>query len=309
MRGLFVNSNKASCSIYESNCDIYNILSKGFELEYVETTSPNIVRDLVNQQAFNYVTGNYHPTVSPYMTKLHMGVNVPVIGFHLETLPGNVVIDPSMFDVLCVMDPSIKEHGTIFVLSRPILDFVTNKQKNEVPIIGYNGFVAKGKSGEQFANAVTSEFKKGEVIVRLNFPLATYIPLSSYPQFSPYKYMLLIERMLNGIETVRTTNYFTKQELISWVASCDLMIYHYQRSMTGLSATIDQAIAAETPFSISEDCAFRHLHPHVGFWPKVSLRESMQQGDIVRKIKQDWSEDNFRKKFSEVLDFARGSKL
>ena len=150
-----------------------------------------------------------------------------------------------------------------------------------------------------YKKAINKEFKKGEVIVKLNFPIATYVPNSKK---ATSQYINEITQTLNnGIAVIITHNYYSKKGLLNWVASCDLMMYHYHRDMAGLCATTDQAISAETPVSVSSCNTFRHMHPYTSHYPVVDLRTSMSRTSDVKRMKQEWCEDNFRSKFYEVL--------
>jgi hypothetical protein len=307
LNGLFVNSDAASCSIFETNLDIYNILVKKFNLDYMETTSPKVVEIKTKIKSYDYLIVNYHYTVNPHMIKQNLSnLNIPVIGFYLEILENNINTNLNFFDSLCLPDPTIPQTNKIFPFPRPILDFEPIKEKHEKSIIGYNGFVTPGKPLDSFVNAIKNEFTNDEIIIKLNFPAATYVPNTLKITTS---YINQIKSKLPNYEIIATMHYFTKNELLCWIASCDLMMYHYHRNMAGLSATTDQAISAETPISITNCNTFRHLHPYVGYYPQISLKESLEQKEHIKKIKKDWCEDNFRNKFVEVLLKTLNSKI
>lgn len=303
MKGLFINTEKAVCSIHESGLMVYNCIKNStvFTLEYFEISKDN----LSIPASYDFYLFNYHFSTTGWLDtksiKKLPGLKGTIV---LEILPNDpfVYCSPFDFDFYCVLDPSMTlRHKKVFIFPRPLDAYqgeLSNKT-NETPVIGSFGFATKGKGFEHVVAAVNKEFDKA--IVRINIPHGTYTDLShNYAKELAKKCKALAKP---GIDVKVTHDFMSKVELIKWCRENTLNCFLYDRDMPGLAATTDQAITSERPLSVSDNPTFRHITKYLKPYPKQSLRESIQSSaDIVRKMKMDWSSESFCSLFEKMLE-------
>jgi len=295
MKGLFINCIPGQCSIYESGLDVYTILNQKFDIDYTQTRNPGYVG------IYDYAIVNYNLQINRGLTKKTL--QIKTIGLNFEMMPNNPFsAGPDEFDALCIPDPTMNYfRADVFSFPRPIINYFPQRIKSAIPVIGFHGFVTAGKPIEPIVNAINKEFDVAKV--KLHCPFATHVPNS---HITTVDYCNCLKSLLKpSIQVEIEHNYFSKIELINWVATCDLMVYHYYRNMSGLAATIDQCICAGTPVSVSDCSTFRHVHAYSGAYPKVPLIDAMNNLDSVKKMREDWSEVKFQQRFEQVLNFLQ----
>ena len=109
LKGLFLNTEKARCSIHESGLMVYNALvsSDKYNLDYMEIGPGK--RTFWDK--YDFLVFNYHPFVMGWLDTTRVkklpGVKIT---FVLETLPNNPfpMCPKNDFDLYCVLDPSMK---------------------------------------------------------------------------------------------------------------------------------------------------------------------------------------------------------
>lgn len=308
LNGLFLNTEKARCSIHESGLMVYNALvsSDKYHLDYMEIGPEHrTFRD-----KYDFLVFNYHPFVMGWLDTTQVkklpGVKIT---FVLETLPNNPfpMCPKNDFDLYCVLDPSMKiDDERVYPFPRPLESPYTGTyQKNEIPTIGTFGFATAGKGFEKVVLAVDAEFDRA--IIRMNIPMASYITAKkTILPASPSYADTLVERCMNlardGIELKITHDYMSKAQLIEWCAANDLNVFLYNRNQPGLSATTDQAISSGRPLAVSDNETFRHIHQYIKPYPSRSLKESIAQSTSeVLQMRDDWRRGNFVKKFESML--------
>lgn len=314
MNGLFLNSQKAQCSIHESGKMIYNALklSTAYKLDYVEVgANSRTIPD-----TYDFYVFNYHPYTMGWLDTLKIknlaGLKISII---LETLPNDpfAMCSSDDFDAYCVIDPTIKsDNRNVYGFSRPLESPVAGRSddRSEIPIIGTFGFATAGKGFEYVVAAVNKEFDKATI--RMNIPAGSYIRakktiLPTNPTYADK----LEERCMNlvkeGIELQITHDYMSKQQLINWCASNTLNVFLYSRNQPGLSATTDQAISSGRPLAVSDNETFRHIHQYMVPYPKRSLKESIRVSEEeVFQMQIDWQPEEFARRFEELLEAEKG---
>jgi FkbM family methyltransferase len=300
LKGIFYNSKKAVCSIYESGLMVYNCLKKSnlYTLDYTEE------RQFLDDYDFAIV--NEHFTVNNWITEqIVIQFNKPVFCIVTEVSFSEKYIEksPSFYTAYIVLDSSINEKNNIYGFPRPLEDYIVPTFiESSIPIIGSFGFATPGKNWHKIIEETQKNFE--EAIVRFNIPFATYVP----------NYEKRINEVLTSCNSILTNskiklevthNNYTKEELISWCAQNTINCFLYDREhifSSGLCATTDQAIVSGKPLLISKDCAFRHIHKYIDFYPNISIKQAIQQTQNgVKKMKNDWSSNKFLNKFHEVL--------
>lgn len=304
LKGLFVNTDQANCSIYESGRMIYDCLkiSANYQLNYAEVND----RRRQISTGYDFYAFNYHHLTMGWLDVQSVR-RLPglKLTFVLETLRNDpFALCPSTgFDIYCALDPTMKSSDErVYAFPRPleIAPPLVSFQEPEIPVIGSFGFATEGKGFELVVAAVGREF--GRAQVRINIPPGTYTSEAYAAQ--------LIERCYQsakpGIDVQISRNYLSKNELIEWCSQNTLNCFLYNRDMPGLSATTDQAIASGRPLSISTNETFRHIHSRIQPYPLRSLRDSIgsSQSEVIQ-LQKDWQPENFVSQFERVLADSR----
>lgn len=307
-RGVFVNSKKAQCSIYESGRMAFACLrlSSAYSLDYLEVDAED--HDLSGN--YDFILFNYHHVTMSWLdTRAVRSLPGLKITLVLEVAPGDpfVLCPKEDFDAYLPLDPSLV-HGDrrVFPIPRPleIPAHIEPYVEKDVPVIGSFGFATPGKGFEMVVDAVGREFSRA--IVRINVPSATYADSSTFAfQGRPYADYLedLCRRVARpGIEVEFGRRYMDESELIAWCAQNTLNCFLYTRDQPGLSATTDQAIAAARPMAVNTNPTFRHIHPYLTPYPYRSLKDSIACSlPEVMAMRQDWTGQAIALRFEEVL--------
>ncbi len=307
-QGIFINAQKANCSIYESGLMIYNIISKSteYELLYKELDRDSaLIGDLSSLgdlDAYFFVV-NWHHWALPISDKL------------LKRLPGKKIVpilevgdkdcfvltSRSIADAFMVIDPTKYRSGKVYPFPRP-LEVVSNLR----PILDNNKFVIGSfgllTGGKRFEQIILEANRIKDCIVRINLPPVTYMGDTGIQQ-RLVDYADYLRSLADSSIDVRIThNYMNKEELIRWCSEHTINSFPYYRNMAGLSAVTDQAISAKRALAVTSCNTFRHLHKYISYYPNqsyIELSESTLPG--VSKMNADWHPDNFNLKFYELL--------
>lgn len=308
-RGLFLNTEKANCSIYESGKMAYQclLLSGKYELDYLEISEN--AAEIPNNYEF-YIFNYHHVTMSWLNTKrvsLLPGLKATLV---LETLTNNpfVFCPADDFDAYLALDPTMNvADKRVYAFPRPleVSDSVTPYRDSSIPVIGTFGFATIGKGFELVVDAVNKEFEKA--IVKINIPASTYSEDRHWTlhkkHYADYLSELCKKVAKKGVEVVITNEFMTKDQLIEWCSQNTLNCFLYNRNQAGLSATTDQAISSGRPLAISTNETFRHIHRYIKPYPFQSLKDAIASSEPqVKQMQTDWHPQNFATKFEEVLE-------
>lgn len=303
IKGLFLNTARAKCSIYESGKMSYDclVLSSAYSLDYQEIDKNH--REISGD--YDFFVFNYHQITMGWLD-LDYVKNLP--GFKTTIVLEVNINDPfywcpdNIFDAYLVLDPTIiSAKKNIYVFPRPLESQrikPISLTESTIPVIGSFGFYGEGKGFDKLIEAVNKEFD--EAIIRIN----TLNPdwTGNIKMFNDFISYLKEYPTKEKVKVIITSEYFSKEDLINWCSENTLNAFFYNRHSQGLSATTDQAIASGRPLSISTCYTFRHIHQYIKPYPFISLRESIANGSLaVKKIQEDWSQNNFAKKFEIVL--------
>jgi hypothetical protein len=302
-RGLFMNTEVADCSIWESGLMIYDSLciSDRFEIDYAETDGNVVgINPIYDFYVFNHNVGTMRKLDANRIREFNAFKMIIV----LEMRPNKPFVQTAVeevFDAYCVIDPTmISDDKRVFAFPRPLDRYIPKNPypKTGIPLIGSFGFATQEKGFDRVIDAVCKEFD--EAIIRFNIPHGTHVPKRMTDA--------LIESLTNhprksGIRLVITQDYMSKEDLIEWCGQNTLNIFLYHRDMAGLCATADQAISSGRPLAVSDNDTFRHIHRYLEPYPKMSLGESIALSqDKVLQMREDWSYKNFAVEFERMLD-------
>ena len=303
IKGLFINNEKAQDSIHESGMMAFNCikLSTIFSLDYIEIHKENRNIPL----GYDFYIFNYHPSTLGWVDTSKLK-NLPglVLTLVLEVLPNDpfVMCPDNHFDGYCILDPTLKSRNKkVFVFPRPLdsLSLYFSAEPNEIPVIGSFGFATKGKGFQHVVAAVNKEFDKA--VVRINIPFGDFVPDSK--EYAHFLGELCKKTAKKGIEVAISHKYMSKNELIEWCSKNTLNCFLYDRDLPGLAATTDQAIVSGRPLSVSDNETFRHIHKYLPPYPKLSLKESIDQSvPWVIQMQSDWSPRVFCSIFENMLE-------
>lgn len=277
-----------------------------YDLDYIEIDADSrSVPGTYDFYAFNY----HHETMGWLDTRCVSNLPGLKVTFVLEAAPDNpfALSPPSDFDAYCVLDPTMRfTDKRVYAFPRPLEDFRQHfsYQEQRIPVIGSFGFATPGKGFELVVDAVNREFD--EAIVRINMPVSTYADewCSSLQQrnYAEYLSELCSSTAKEGVQVVVTRDFMSKRDLIKWCSTNTLNCFLYNRDQPGLAATTDQAISSGRPLAVSSNETFRHITEFLKPYPYRSLRDSLEQSKPeVMRMQQEWSPDNFAKKFEDVL--------
>lgn len=313
-KGLFLNTRKATCSIYESGLMSYDALclSKCFEIDYLEIDQD--FHEIPSHYSF-YIFNYHYITMGWLNTKSVKRLPGLKLALVLEVAPNNpfVYCPKNDFDGYCVIDPTVKiDNEKVYAFPRPleISDSIPPYQESEIPTIGTFGFATPGKGFELVVDAVNQEFE--EAIIRINIPSGEYTNSTTWnlqkQDYADYLAGMCKKIAKPGIQVVFTNDYMTKEELIRWCSQNTLNCFLYNRHQPGLSATTDQAISSGRPLAVSNNPTFRHIHSYIKAYPYQSLKQSIESSQAqVVKIQQAWHPMKFAERFEQVLDANKSS--
>jgi hypothetical protein len=303
-RGLFLNTENAICSIFESGKMCYDCLvqSKNYSLDYVELSEQN--RTIATN--YDFYIFNYHFTRMSWLDTRFIknlpGFKATIVLEMSQNSPFDCV-SPDDFDAYIVLDPTCKHFKkNVYAFSRP-LDIALNAtnvyQSSDIPVIGTFGLSFSDKGFDEVIKAVNEEFE--DAIIKINVPKSDNVTSTTLNEF---KSLVASFNIKKGIKIEISDHYFSKEELIDWCAQNTLNVFLYNRRVgNGLSATTDQAIASGRPLAVSTNPTFRHIHTYITPYPYLSLKGSIETTiPIVKKIQQDWSPSRFILQFEEVLN-------
>lgn len=301
MRGLFVNSEKNQCSIYESGLMIYNALrTKHKDIEYMEVSPRNMNERIYS--GFDYYIFNWHHNTLPISKETLDNIHTLKIGILLEVGPTEIkpFMQEDLFDAYMVLDPTKKQSGKYYPFPRPleVVDNLLPLLYEDVPVIGTFGFFVQGKN---FAEVLQAANDLGQdCVLRMNLPDARFTGVS----FQTVKdFANRLQRFKSSNVDLRITHdYMSKPDLIKWCSQNTLNVFPYHRNLPGLSAVTDQAIVAGRGIAITDCDTFRHMNKYISYYPKetyLQLSKSTLPG--IKQMQEDWSNDKFVAQFDKLL--------
>lgn len=309
--GIFLNSKKSNCSIYESGIMCYNIMKKSdYKLDYSEEQNISIT----HLSKYDFIIVNHHYIVNSWITDdillRYNGISFCIVTevMYMNRCPINKKVTPLCFDFYIILDPSIKDKKIFYGFPRPI-ELISNMCQyidKGYPIIGSFGFATQGKEWREIVNIVQNEYDNA--LIRFNIPYATHCGESYKNNLE--KVIIECKNTIYkpNIKLEITHIYMTQDELIAWCGQNTINCFFYTRTkkhnfQSGLCATTDQAITSGRPLLITHDPTFRHILQHIKHYPEINLKQAIiETPQIVAKLQNLWSCEKFLEKFNYLLN-------
>lgn len=321
MKGIFVNTQKANCSIYSSGSMLYNVLvsANDYTLDYVEIDQLDIEK-LHNGQiasstksldaVYDFYIFNYHHHTmrERHFVQSSRFINLPgktfCIVLEMTRNDPFSFFKPQGFTDLIVLDPTMdRPEPNIHAFPRPLLSFLPTKKYDvlpDVPLIGSFGYATIDKGFDLIVKAAAEEFDRAHV--RINLSPSTYADPAMGENFKVQIEQSCRAHERPGIKVEFTRHYFSDAELVDWCAENTLNCFFYTRTIPGLAAATDQAIMSGSPLAVGENSTFRHIHQHLKPYPQASLKELILTGHQgIDAMKHHWSKESCVAKFKQML--------
>lgn len=305
MKGVFYNSKKALCSIWESGKMCYDALSAStqYTLDYSEEHTLDM--------SYDFAIFNQHLTVNNWMGENIIRLyNKPTFCIVTEVSFSSdpIQFSPKYFTHYIVLDPSITETNNIHAFGRPIEEYLLTTDPEDinytVPNVFSFGFATHGKEWHKIVELVQNDYDNANI--HFNIPHATYVPNSMHYD--------IIDSIKNecsniitkpGIKLTITHDNLSKSEIITICSKQTINCFYYNRQhifSSGLSAVTDQAISSGRPLLVTSDRTFRHIHKYINYFPNISIKRAIEETQSgVLQMKEDWSCHNFLLKFEHIL--------
>jgi len=328
LRGAFLNTEPAVCSIFESGRMVYDCLKEASEYTLDYITLDEVDREHFGRHAkfrlnqspnrtydapvdYDFWILNYHPaTMAPHLPPewlRHLpGKKFAIV---LEVEPDDPIkhVRGAEFDNHIVLDPTASRTARVTAFPRPLNGGPRQARplSRGVPVIGSFGMGTPGKGFEHLVEAVNHEFD--EAIVRINVPVSTYADDAMFNvhrmPYADHLEALCKSVAKPGIEVQFSRRFMDSDELVDWCAENDLNCFFYTRRQSGLSATTDQCVLSGQPLLVTSNDTFRHIHKYIRPYPRMGLREAMTvTRPAVAQMQLDWSPKNFQSIFVDLLE-------
>jgi hypothetical protein len=305
MRGIFYNSKKALCSIWESGIMCYNTLkhSTKYTLDYSEDCNLDFSYDFA-------IFNEHHHTNKWISEEMIHNFNKPTFCIVTEVAFSSNIIrfNSPFYSNYIVIDPTINETEKIHSFCRPIEDFNIPNDiviNYDIPFIFSFGFATLGKEWYKIVELVQKDYDNANI--HFNIPRGTFIPEQMHiTEINKIKDECKNILKKPGIKLKITQDNLSKDELLTLCSKSTINCFFYNRQhifSAGISAVTDQAISSGRPLFVTGDCTFRHIHKYIDYYPNIGIKEAIektQQG--VLKMKNEWSNSIFLNKFENILE-------
>jgi len=306
--GLIINQRKANCSVYEVGSLIKDILageenefSKEYTIDYLETDVSLVG---LTWYHYDFYIMNWHVLTLPIPKTSLIKMKSKKIAIVVEVNPNdNLPCTPDIFDAYMVIDPTKQKVGKFFPMPRPIIQVPTKSllDKEKFVLGGFGLQNIRFLTEKRFEELVQNANISGrDCIVRINLPYGTFTETSLRGITKYGDWLKSLAK--SNVEVIVTHDYMNRNELIGWLSEHNINCFPYYRNRPGLSAVTDQAISAGRGIMITDCYTFRHLHKYIPHFPEQSyyrLSKSTLPG--IKQMQEDWSPENFRKTFDEML--------
>jgi len=203
--------------------------------------------------------------------------------------------------------------GNVFCVTRsvPYLKKLEKKtRKDEIPIIGFQGFGFPHKGICRIAYKIQEEFD--EAIFRLHIPYSYFgDPTGEKARARVNEVYSIITKP--GIKIEVSHNFFSDEDIINWLSENTINCYFYDYlENSGIASSPDYAIASMRPIAINNSRMFVNLHnlePSIEI-EKNSLRQIIENGiEPLKPIYSKYTHQNVVKDYENICDKLLAKKM
>lgn len=305
-RVLITNHKEQACGVYQYGKRVAFILTSSadseFEYYYREISSKEEYLQILKEIDPKIIVHNYLNITMPWFDQECLNK-----GREIAALQGLLVHNigyAACFDFYLHQNPDYPQNGDNYPICRPLFSFPQNYQypKNTIPIIGTFGFGFLMKRYENIVSLVNEQFEEAEI--KLHLTKSKFFPNDG--ELAKIAELCRQAITKEGIKLTITDDFKTDDEILEFLAGNDLNIFLYQNynNYNGISSVIDYALSVDRPIAVCKSNMFSHINNN-GCSICVensSLKDIMNNGSgVLKEFKNSWSQDSFRKSFSQNL--------
>lgn len=285
-KGLVVSHKGDHCGVSQYGKNLYEILSKGKEIEwsYTECSRFGELKVAIDRFKPDAILFNHHPSTMPWLIAEPLKELGPVLFGLLHQVTQEIAdrakVDP--FDFLICLDPTLVPRNPRilraprFLVTAPAIV----PPPPEVFTVGSFGFATPGKGFERLCALVNQQFDRA--IIRLNLPLHDNPGIVSEKAIETVVESCRKVITKPGVELVVTHHFFDNSHIVEFLSSNTINAFLYDDMPNyGISSCADFALACGRPFALTRCAMFRnlfHLNPSI-FIEDRSLAE-IATGDM-----------------------------
>lgn len=306
---LIVSHKEKRCGIYQYAVNLTEALTKSsrYSFSYVECSNEAELNQAITQNTPKAIIYNYYPATMPWLTaRITRLYTIPQLGIvHEVTQEDADHLIPDMFDFYLCPDPTLLERNPIAIKTKRLIPpYINMKHLPEIVTIGSFGFGFGDKGFERIVETVQGEYDRARIVLHLPYNDIVDRNGASHAIGTAKRCRRLIKKP--GIELVIDHRFFSKQELLDFLASNTLNAFFYDtEKCRGISSTIEHALAVQRPLAITKCGMFRHVLPAS---PSICIDNSSLRNIIANGIAplvsfyNEWSEANFIKDYECIFD-------
>ena len=185
------------------------------------------------------------------------------------------------------------------LLPRPLLDYESTYNGNELFTVGSFGFGFYHKGFPDIVSKINEEFD--EAVVNLHIPKGHFGDPHG-EQAEEVRQECLNRNKKPGIIVNITTELKSEKELLDFLGKNDINAFFYGGVSEGISSVIDYALSVKRPIALTNNMMFRHVISDDILIEKNTFQEIFdRQLAPLEKFLTDWSTENFIKEFDRVI--------
>lgn len=257
---------------------------------------------------------NYHSITTQWMNDRNIRnryTNIKHIMIHYDLQQSHIdTFNPEKFNgfnyVITDNETLNVDDTNVFKVTRslPYTDIVADElRKDNIPIIGFQGFGLPHKGIIHIANQIQAEFD--EAIFRLHMPFSYYVDRHGTQARERIREIQNIIKK-PGIKVEVSHNFLSDQEIVQWLHSNTINCYFIDTMPgSGIASSPDYAIAARRPIAVNSSNMLKNLHnlePSIEI-EKNSLKQIIANGITpLLPIYNKYKQENVLRDYEHICD-------
>ena len=287
------------------------IKSKQYDFEILFSDNESELESKIIETNPIAIIYNYHSITTQWIHSTYIRdkyFNIKHIMLHHDIHQGIINnFHPSQFfgfNYIIAGDTTLTPSNNVFLVSRLIPPYrPTNYPKNEIPVIGFQGFGPRHKGIHRIAEVVQREFEKA--IIRLHIPYSIYG--DPHGQEANQRVAEVRSIVTNpNISVEASHDLLSTEQILDFLASNTINCYFYDYlNGAGLASSPDYALAVNRPLAVTKSHQLRNF---IGLSPSIcvednSLKDIISFGlEPTKDIRERYSEKNVIKEYESILD-------